>query len=309
VSHHLFSDLPGLLNRGDLVIFNDTRVIPARLFCTRETGAAIELLFTRRLDAQRWECIGRPARRITPGTTLRVNANPDVALIVQAAHETGTRVIELKNNALYDSVDSMLESLGTIPLPPYITRAAQDDDRDRYQTVYSRTPGAVAAPTAGLHFTSDLIKQLQTIGIATATLTLHVGIGTFRPVSQEDPRDHPMHVEHYELGGECVEQIRATRSAGGRIIAVGTTTVRVLESVYQRFAKLQAHSGSTDLFILPGFRFGVTDGLITNFHLPKSTLLMLVSAFSTPQIVLDAYREAIEQRYRFFSYGDATLII
>ncbi|MBD3243848.1 MAG: tRNA preQ1(34) S-adenosylmethionine ribosyltransferase-isomerase QueA [Chitinivibrionales bacterium] len=308
VSHHRFSELPSLLHAGDRLVLNDTRVIPARLHCTRETGGAVEVLFTKRLTPMRWEALVRPGRRLRPGTVLFPAAEPQCRLQVHAVLPDGSRVIEMPDNELGDTLDSLIERVGAPPLPPYIEREADPRDRERYQTVYAREPGAIAAPTAGLHFTEELMQTLAEKGIERSCLTLHVGIGTFRPVKTEDPREHDIHTEQFVLPEQTGLEIAQTRQTGGRIVAVGTTSVRVLEYCATADGTVCPGSGDCNLFILPGYGFRAVDAMITNFHLPRSTLLMLVCAFAGMDPVLAAYREAVRQRYRFYSYGDAMLI-
>ncbi|MBD3317703.1 MAG: tRNA preQ1(34) S-adenosylmethionine ribosyltransferase-isomerase QueA [Chitinivibrionales bacterium] len=306
VEHRCFADLPDLLCPGDRLVFNDTRVLPARLFCRKASGAAIEFLFLEPERGKRWRALAKPARRLRPGVEVTVEGNPSIGLRIEAASDDGTRVVA--PIADKGRIEDILEQHGRIPLPPYIHREATNEDRDTYQTVYARTPGAVAAPTAGLHFTQPLLKRLQTKGVASSSVTLHVGVGTFRPVKEDDPRDHPIHEERYEVTEATAKEITQTRAAGGRIIAVGTTVVRTLEHCARRDGTIEPGKGVTRLMILPGYRFKVIDGLITNFHLPGSTLLMLVSALAGREHVLNAYGEAIHARYRFYSYGDAMAI-
>ncbi len=309
VSHHRFSELPALLHRGDRLVLNDTRVIPARVRCTKETGGAVEVLFTRRLTPTRWEALVRPGRRLRPGARLRPDAAPERWMSIHAALPDGSRVIELCDKALGETLDALIERIGAPPLPPYIERDAVARDRERYQTVYAREPGAIAAPTAGLHFTDTLMRTLSARGVDRSYLTLHVGLGTFRPVKSDDPREHDIHTEQFVLPAETVDEISATRAAGRRVVAVGTTSVRVLEYCSTPNGDLRPGSGDCDLFILPGYEFRVTDAIITNFHLPRSTLLMLICAFAGIDTVLSAYREAVRLRYRFYSYGDAMLVL
>jgi len=311
IAHLGFRDLPSLLRPGDRLVFNDTRVVPARLWCRKETGGRVELLFTRKRDERTWEAAAKPRRRLQPGTVLRVEAHPATHLrIVEVPEMGGGVVVEMADRSGSESIESVMAVFGEIPLPHYIQRSSEQAvDRERYQTVYAREPGAIAAPTAGLHFTDAAIAELRAKGVAASYVTLHVGMGTFRPVQVDDPRDHDMHEEFFHLSAKTVEEISSTRQRGGRIIAVGTTAVRVLEHcASQGGGTLAPLTGSTRLLILPGYVFAVVDCLITNFHLPRSTLLMLVSAFAGREFVLRAYREAVEQRYRFFSYGDAMFI-
>jgi len=309
ISHRMFTDLPSYLRSGDRLVINDTRVVPARLFCVKKTGARIELLFVERQDDGTWSAMIRPRRRIGPGAVLSVEQDPAVTLVITGRQVDGNDVIEPGEDGGAGSIDDVLEKYGTMPLPPYIRRSADAADRERYQTVYARQPGAIAAPTAGLHFSDGLFNRLAADGVGVSRVTLHVGIGTFRPVKTERIADHVMHAERYLLSAETAAGIRATRQAGGRIVAVGTTSVRVLEQCSAATGRLEPCAGKTRLFILPGYRFRCVDALLTNFHLPKSTLLMLVSAFAGRELVMNAYREAVREKYRFFSYGDAMLII
>jgi len=310
IAHKQFFELPKLLNENDLLIFNNTRVIPARLFCTKkETGAQFEFLFTTRISAQTWRCIAKKTRRLTLNTIVTINENPRICLKVTTVHSDGSRELTLLPVSRFTSLDDVLEHYGHIPLPPYIERKAEAADKDTYQTIYAREPGAIAAPTAGLHFTDAVLEKMHNRGVATATITLHVGIGTFRPVTEKDPRDHPMHCETYTITPETVEAIYNTKKKGGRVVAVGTTSVRALEATCVQKGELKPVKNlETDLFILPGFSFKVVDALITNFHVPKSTLLMLVSAFSGRESILHAYETAVREKYRFLSYGDAMFI-
>ncbi len=291
--HRQVRDLPTLLRPGDLLVLNDTRVIPARLYGHRGEGK-MEILLVEKLEDREWEALVRPGRRARPGTVI-VFEGLSAEVIDKREDRYRLRFSE--------PVEPHLDRLGHIPLPPYIHRPDEASDRDRYQTVFARTPGAIAAPTAGLHFSEKLLEEIAAAGIGIARVTLHVGIGTFKPVSAERVEDHQMDRERYEVGEETAEAIRRTRESGGRIVAVGTTVVRTLES-----SAGMAGSGATELFITPGFRFRVVDVLLTNFHLPRSTLLMLVSALAGRERVLAAYEEAIREGYRFYSYGDAMLV-
>ena len=305
--HRRISDLPGLLHPGDLLVLNDTRVIPARLYGHRmlpsgEPGGRMEILLVERVGAQEWEALARPGKRARPGTGIVFDAGLSAEVLER--REDGR--VRLRFS---EPVEGHLDRLGHIPLPPYIHRADDLADRERYQTVYARRPGAIAAPTAGLHFTEELLREIEAAGIATATVTLHVGIGTFKPVSAERVEEHRMESERWEIGEETAAAIRRTRERGGRIVAVGTTVVRTLESAARETpAEIRAGSGATELFITPGFRFRAVDVLLTNFHLPRSTLLMLVSAFAGRERVLATYAEAVREGYRFYSYGDAMLV-
>jgi S-adenosylmethionine:tRNA ribosyltransferase-isomerase len=298
--HRRVSDLPELLRAGDLLVLNDTRVIPARLFGRRPGGGQVEILLTGRVNDQEWDALVRPGRRARPGTILAVDE--ELTAEVTEKEENGRHRLRFS-----EPIEPHLDRLGHMPLPPYIQRADEAEDRERYQTVWARQPGAVAAPTAGLHFTQEILDALAAAGIATAHVTLHVGLGTFKPVSAERIEDHQMESERWELSEETAEAIRRTRERGGRVVAVGTTVVRTLESAALA-GEIRAGSGATRLFITPGFRFQAVDVLLTNFHLPKSTLLMLVSAFAGRERVLAAYEDAVREEYRFYSYGDAMLV-
>jgi S-adenosylmethionine:tRNA ribosyltransferase-isomerase len=305
--HRLVGDLPLLLRPGDLLVLNDTRVLPARLRGRRlraggDPGAAIEVLLVEPASGGDWWALGRPGRRLRPGSRLRFEGSGGETLEGRVEGREG----ELLRVAFVRPVEPELEKLGSVPLPPYIRRPPDAADRGDYQTVYAGPPGAVAAPTAGLHFTEELFARLSVAGVDRTTLTLHVGPGTFRPVQTEDPAEHPMHAERFEIPADAAHAIAAARRRGGRVVAVGTTVVRALESAW-RDGAVQAGAGSTALFIRPGHRFVAVDALLTNFHLPRSTLLMLVCAFAGRERVLGAYREAVAGGYRFYSYGDAML--
>ena len=299
----LITELPKLLRPGDLMVFNDTRVIKARLFGTKASGGRVEVL-VERLEGPRLARVQlRSSHSPKPGTSLTFGTPEDpVAATVQG------REGEFFVLAFDRDLDRVLERHGHLPLPPYITHADDADDAERYQTLWAKTPGAVAAPTAGLHFDAPLLAAIEARGIATATLTLHVGAGTFVPVRVDDLSEHVMHEERYTIPGTLIEAVAATRARGGRVVAVGTTSLRALESASDDDGRLKEGESGTRLFITPGYRFKVVDVLVTNFHLPQSTLLMLVSAFAGVERIRAAYRHAIEQRYRFFSYGDAMLI-
>ncbi len=298
-----FYDIIDYLHPGDVLVLNNTKVIPARLIGVKEeTNAVIELLLLKDQGEDVWECLARPARRIKVGTVVQFGDGLLRAECVQEK-EDGIRLMRL----LYSGILlEILEKLGTMPLPPYIHEKLKD--ANRYQTVYAKTPGSAAAPTAGLHFTKELLAKIQDKGIKIAYITLHVGLGTFRPVAVQNIKEHHMHTEYYEMSQEVADLLNHTRETGGRIIAVGTTSVRTLETIRCDHDKFVATSGWTDIFIYPGFVFQGTDALITNFHLPKSTLLMLISAFAGRERVLDAYREAVEKKYYFFSFGDSMFI-
>ena len=295
-----FSDLPGLLNPGDLLVFNNTEVIPARLYGNKASGGRVEILVERLLNQQ--ECLAqvRASKSPKPGGTLILEDGSQLQVL-------GREDSFFHLQAVGGDLMGLLQGLGHMPLPPYITREDTQRDRDRYQTVYAETPGAVAAPTAGLHFDQTLLEQLKDTGIQSTTVTLHVGAGTFQPVRVDNIEDHHMHAEWLEVPQSACDAIAATRTRGGRVIAVGTTAVRSLETAAQG-GSLEPFSGDSRIFIYPPYQFRVVDAMITNFHLPESTLLMLVSAFAGRESTMAAYRHAVEQRYRFFSYGDAMLI-
>jgi len=309
LGHRRFLDLLDLLLPGDLLVFNDSRVVPARLYGRRAAGAgAIELLLLDRLGSGRWRALGRPGRWLRSGARFEVVDRTGAVRTsgrVLEVEESGTRVVELSGD------EALVREVGVVPLPPYIRRMLEDSER--YQTVYARADGSVAAPTAGLHFTDELLSRVRAMGVETVFVTLHVGWGSFRPVQVEDPRDHEIRSEAWELGPEASAAINRAKAEGRRVVSVGTTATRLLENAAALNGSggqvVAEGSGRADLYILPGFRFRVVDGLLTNFHLPKSTLLMLVSAFAGRERVLAAYAEAIEQRYRFYSFGDAMVIL
>ncbi|MBP3300040.1 MAG: tRNA preQ1(34) S-adenosylmethionine ribosyltransferase-isomerase QueA [Clostridia bacterium] len=296
-----FEDILAYFEEGDCLIVNDSRVIPARLFAKRPTGGAVEIFLLRPYGDDRWECLVKPGRNAREGQTLLLG---DLTATVESVTEEGNRVIAF--TASQGDVTEELKRLGEVPLPPYIHEKLAD--AERYQTVYSKAEGSVAAPTAGLHFTPELLQKLRDKGVKIGSVTLHVGLGTFRPVKVEDPTTHKMHSEYYILPQQTVDLINETKAKGGRITAVGTTATRVLETAGRRGLPLTAACGETDIFIYPGFEFRVIDRLITNFHLPESTLIMLVSAFSKREFVLAAYQHAVEEKYRFFSFGDAMFL-
>lgn len=299
----VFTDILKHLRPTDVLVRNNTRVIPARIIGTREeTGGTMEFLLLRRMEGDEWECLCKPAKRAKPGLVYRVNDELSVEVIGDLALEGGKRV-----RLLYDGIfEEVLDRAGQMPLPPYITERLTD--KERYQTVYAETLGSAAAPTAGLHFTPELLGQIRDMGIPIVDVLLHVGLGTFRPVSVENVEDHHMHSEHYEVTEEAAETINRVRRNGGRIVCVGTTTTRTLESVTDEAGVVHSGIGETNIFITPGYRFKAVDALITNFHLPESTLLMLVSALCSREEMLAVYRHAVEARYRFFSFGDAMFI-
>lgn len=304
IRHRNFKDIVEYLDRRDTLVVNETRVIMARLVGKKTvTGAEVEVLLLRRKDERRWEALVRPGRRLPAGT--RVTFGGDL-LECEILEKTGYggRLIEFN---ITGSFDEALDKVGTVPLPPYIKKPLAD--RNRYQTIYARQDGSAAAPTAGLHFTPGLMDRIRDMGVSIVPVLLHVGLGTFRPVQVEDIRRHRMHEEYYEISAAAARAIAETRSRGGRVVAVGTTVTRCLESAAAEYGEVRPCSGWTDIFIYPGFRFKVVDALVTNFHLPKSTLIMMVSAFAGREKVLGAYQEAVRRKYRFFSFGDAMLII
>ena len=301
VQDRSFSDLPGMLSPGDLLVLNDTRVIPARLFGFKDSGGKVEIMVERILGEGRVLAQVRASKTPRPGTIIRISDN--VEFIVESRQGD----MHVLGNRSGLEMMQVLERFGHMPLPPYIQRKDENLDRDRYQTVYANEPGAVAAPTAGLHFTAELLERLREKGIGTAFVTLHTGAGTFQPVRAENIEDHTMHTETMQVSEQVCRMVEETRAQGGRIIAVGTTSVRCLETAAHS-GVLKPYTGETDIFIYPGFRFHVVDALITNFHLPESTLLMLVCAFAGHENILHAYAHAIEREYRFYSYGDAMFL-
>lgn len=304
IEHGIFRDLLGYLQAPDILVLNETRVRSARLRGQRaNTGGQVEVLLLRPLDGTRWEALVRPGRRLRPGSEVLLGGGKLTAR-VEAVTPAGTYIISLSEAG---DIENLIEEVGEVPLPPYIKKRL--DDPARYQTVYATERGSAAAPTAGLHFTPELLQLLTERGVQVVRVILHVGIDTFRPVRVARVEEHQMHSEYYRVSPEAAERINAARAAGGRIIAVGTTVVRTLESCASAAGEVQAAQGETRLFIYPGYRFRVVDGLVTNFHLPRSTLLMLVSAFAGREQVLHAYRVAVQERYRFYSFGDAMLII
>ena len=302
-SHHIFKDIVDMLKEGDCLVLNNTKVIPARLYGVKEdTGAGIEILLLKRLEKDVWECLVKPGKKCKPGARIVFGDGVLTGEIVETK-EDGNRLISLTYDGIWEEV---LDSLGEMPLPPYITHKLQD--KNRYQTVYAKYDGSAAAPTAGLHFTNDLLKRIEEKGVKTAFVTLHVGLGTFRPVKVDDVTNHHMHSEYYEVTQETADLVNETKKQGGRVICVGTTSCRTVESASTPDGILHSGSGNTEIFIYPGYQFKVLDALITNFHLPESTLVMLVSALAGKEQVLGAYEEAIKERYRFFSFGDAMFI-
>ncbi len=300
--HRHFYDLPGYLRPGDILVVNDTRVMPARLIGERAGGGACEVLLLRQLSPVSWETLVKPGKKLKPGARVSFGGGRLTATI-EAPTEAGGRVVRF--DVASGTLEAALDELGEMPLPPYIHEKLED--RERYQTVYARETGSAAAPTAGLHFTPELLEKIRGVGVEVVPVLLHVGLGTFRPVKVEDISEHQMHSEFYSVTPEAAEAVNRAKAEGRRVIAVGTTSVRTLESA-ARDGMLQAGSGWTDIFITPGFRFQMVDALITNFHLPGSTLIMLVSALMGRERALAAYEEAVRERYRFFSFGDAMLI-
>ena len=303
LEHKHFYDIIDYLNKGDALVINDTKVIPARIIGVKEeTGAVIELLLLKDEVGDTWECLAKPQKRLKVGTIITFG-NGELKAKVRETREEGITIVDL----IYDGIlMEILEHLGTMPLPPYIHEKLKE--QDRYQTVYAKNYGSAAAPTAGLHFTTELLDKIKAKGIEIVHVTLHVGLGTFRPVNVEDVTKHVMHTEHYIVTKEAADKLNEIKANGGKIIAVGTTSVRTLETVMSKNDKFVPSNDDTNIFIYPGFTFRAIDGLITNFHLPKSTLVMLVSAFSSKENIMNAYQEAIKHNYRFFSFGDAMFI-
>ena len=302
LEHRHFYELLDYLREGDCMVFNDSRVLPARLIGSRPTGGSVELVLLRDLGDGRWECLSRPGRKTKPGTEI-LFGNGELKATVESVAEGGNRIVRFDYEGIFLEV---LERLGKMPLPPYIKEELQDNER--YQTVYSREIGSAAAPTAGLHFTKELMEKIAAKGVKLCYVTLHVGLGTFRPVKAEEIEDHEMHSEFCIIPEETARIVSETKKKGGRVIAVGTTSCRTLESFAREDGSLPAASGWTNIFIYPGYTFKCVDALVTNFHLPESTLIMLVSALAGREHVLHAYEEAVKERYRFFSFGDAMFI-
>ena len=304
ISHHIFKDIIEYLNPEDCLVINDTKVIPARLYGIKEdTGAHIEILLLKRRENDVWETLVRPGKKAKPGTRLTFGDGRLKAEVIDVVEE-GNRLIQFTYEGIFEEI---LDQLGQMPLPPYITHKLKD--KNRYQTVYAKNDGSAAAPTAGLHFTKELLEQVKAKGVNIAHVTLHVGLGTFRPVKVDDVEQHHMHSEFYMVEEDQAKLINDTKKQGGRVISVGTTSCRTLESATDENGILRAGSGWTEIFIYPGYRFKMIDGLITNFHLPESTLMMLVSALAGKEHIMAAYEEAVRQKYRFFSFGDAMLIL
>lgn len=299
-----FENIVDELNAGDALVMNNTRVLPARLYGEKvETGAHIELLLLKNIDGNQWETLAKPAKKVKAGSKIKFGDGRLIGTVLEEL-DHGGRIIEFDYEGIFLET---LESLGEMPLPPYIKERL--DDPDRYQTVYAKENGSAAAPTAGLHFTQDILAKLKSKGVQIVFLTLHVGLGTFRPVNVDNLEEHKMHEEFYQLTEEAAQVLNNTRENNGKIVAVGTTSIRTLETIGTKFdGKLEADSGWTDIFISPGYNFKVVDAFLTNFHLPKSTLIMLVSAFAGREFVLEAYNHAVEEQYRFFSFGDAMFL-
>ncbi len=303
ITHRKFADFPGFFSAGDALVLNTSKVIRARLLGTRDSGAPAEVMLIKSLADGRYEAMVHPGGKLKPGRKISVSSQLEVEIL--EITERGTRIVQLHSEL---PPDEAIERFGHIPLPPYIRRADESDDASRYQTVYAREPGSVAAPTAGLHFTEQVLDAIRQRDVSIAEVVLHVGAGTFKPVDVDDPADHVMHEESFSVSAETAQQLNAVRGRGGKVTAVGTTAVRTLESAISggRFA---AAAGETAMFIRPGYEFNAVDRLLTNFHLPRSTLLMLVAAFAGYEFAMEAYRTAVGERYRFFSYGDAMLIV
>ncbi len=303
VEHHHFYELPQFLKPGDCLVLNDSRVLPARLIGHRPTGGACEVLLLVDRGDKCWECLVRPGRKLRPGAQVIFGEGKELTATIEEELEDGKRLVRFHYEGIFLEI---LEHLGKMPLPPYIKEELQDNER--YQTVYSKVVGSAAAPTAGLHFTPELLEQIKAMGVKVCYVTLHVGLGTFRPVKAEDIQDHEMHSEFCMISQETADTINETKRSGGRVICVGTTSCRTIESFASEDGTMTERSGWTNIFIYPGYRFKVLDALITNFHLPQSTLIMLVSALAGREHVLAAYEEAVKERYRFFSFGDAMFI-
>ena len=303
IEHKTFKDITNYLQKGDVLVLNDTKVLPARLFGVKEnTDAHIEVLLLKNIEKDSWECLVKPAKRVKVGTKVSFGGSLLEATCTQIGEE-GIRIFTFSYQGVFYEI---LDKLGTMPLPPYIR--SKLEDKDRYQTVYAKVLGSAAAPTAGLHFTQELLKKIEEMGVEICYVTLHVGLGTFRPVNVEDVTKHTMHKEYYMMNKDVADKLNKAKKEGRRIIAVGTTSTRTLESIMQKYNTFKECSGWTDIFIYPGYTFKAIDALITNFHLPKSTLIMLVSAFASKDIILNAYKEAVKNKYRFFSFGDCMLI-
>lgn len=304
IEHKIFHDIIDYLHEGDALVINETRVLPVRLYGVKEeTGAKVECLLLKKLSLNSWEALVRPAKRLNIGTKISFGTDDDFYCVVREKHEEGIAVLEF----FYEGVfENFVEKYGKAPLPPYIHD--ENPDKERYQTVYAKTNGSAAAPTAGFHFTKELMERIKAKGVEIIPVLLHVGLGTFRPVKVDDVTNHKMHTEYYEISEESAERINNIHKNGGRVIAVGTTSVRTLESVADENGMVRKQSGETDIFIYPGYKFKCVDALVTNFHLPESTLIMLVASLVGKEKVLDIYNLAVKEKYRFFSFGDAMFI-
>ncbi len=301
IENKKFGDITDYLKKGDLLVVNSTRVIPARLIGKKDNGVIIEIFLLKRVDSERWECLVKPGKRLKVGSEVFIG--DELSAVIEEIKEDGNRVVRFKFNGIFEEV---ISKIGEMPLPPYIREKLKE--KDRYQTVYAKEGESVAAPTAGLHFTQELLQKIKDMGIEIAEVFLDVGLGTFRPVKTENLLEHKMHEESYFVPDEAAEKIKKAKSEGRRVIAVGTTSVRTIESAAREIGEVEAGRAVTDIFIYPGYQFKVTDAMITNFHLPKSTLLMLISAFADKEFILKSYERAVEERYRFFSFGDAMFI-
>lgn len=304
INHRIFKNVIDYLNEGDCLVINNTKVIPARLYGKKETGAHVEFLLLKRIEGDTWEAIVRPGSKLKQGAKVFFGDGILEATVLEVL-ENGNRKVEFKYDGIFNEI---LDKVGMMPLPPYITEASKEDN-EKYQTVYAKYDGSAAAPTAGLHFTEELLDKIRAKGVSVANVTLHVGIGTFRPVKVENVEEHKMHSEHFYIKEEDVQKINIAKQSGHKVIACGTTSCRVLESIADENGLVKAVEGDTDIFIYPGYKFKCVDCLITNFHLPESTLIMLVSTLAGKDFIMQAYDEAVKQRYKFFSFGDAMLIL
>lgn len=304
IEHKVFKDVINYLNPGDCLVINNTKVIPARLYGKKDTGANVEFLLLKRIEGDTWEAMVRPGNKLKPGSKV-VFGNGLLKATILEVLEGGNRKVEFEYDGIFNEI---LDQIGLMPLPPYITEASREDN-EKYQTVYAKYEGSAAAPTAGLHFTEELLEKIKERGIEVANVTLHVGIGTFRPVKVETVEEHEMHSEHYYIKKEDADKINKAKLNGNRVIAVGTTSCRVLESVADEKGLVKEIEGDTNIFIYPGYKFKCIDSLITNFHLPESTLIMLVSSLAGKDFIMKAYNEAVEKKYKFFSFGDAMIIL
>ena len=298
----IFKDIIEYLEEGDCLVINNTKVIPARLYGKKETGANVEFLLLNRIENDTWEAMVRPGRKLLPGTKV-IFGDGKLKATVKEILNGGNRKVEFEYNGIFNEI---LDEIGLMPLPPYIHETLEE--KDKYQTVYAKYEGSAAAPTAGLHFTDELLEKIKEKGIEIANVTLHVGIGTFRPVKEENVEDHDMHSEHYYIKNEDAEKINKAKSNGKKVIAVGTTSCRVLESIADEKGMVKEFEGDTNIFIYPGYKFKCVDNLVTNFHLPESTLIMLVSALAGKEFIMEAYKKAVDEKYKFFSFGDAMII-